>query len=49
MAERDDYVYRAKLAEQAERYDGIIFYYDGLSYFLNYFIFFVISNLLKIP
>lgn len=26
MTERDDNVYKAKLAEQAERYDGMIMY-----------------------
>ena len=27
MADREDSVYQAKLAEQAERYDGKLFYY----------------------
>ena len=31
MAEREDNVYKAKLAEQAERYDGKTMLFDGNS------------------
>ena len=35
MGEREDNVYKAKLAEQAERYDGKFFFLDVLNFLTN--------------
>ena len=35
MGEREDNVYKAKLAEQAERYDGKFFFFKFLSWIFS--------------
>lgn len=36
MSEREDNVYKAKLAEQAERYDGMYIFFYFRPYFVRY-------------
>lgn len=36
MSEREDNVYKAKLAEQAERYDGMLLFLSDFTYMLSF-------------